>query len=266
MGTDYIMENEDEALRLELKTDASVVDSFARRAGLGPGMRVVDIACGAGLTTSILGAIAGGSGSATGIDISRERVERARALYGGDRTSFETRDFRLPMEGLGPFDFAWVRFALEYHRAEAFDIVRNISEVLAPGGTLCLIDLDYNCLSHYGMSDRLQGALSTAIRQMELMADIDPYAGRKLYSHLYRLGYAGIEVEAGAHHLIYGKLREVDEYNWGRKIEVITSNIDLELPGYSSPREFYDDFMSFFRDPSRFTYTPVIMAWGKKPG
>lgn len=265
MGTDYIMESGDEARRLEVKTDASVVESFARRAGLAQGMRVADIACGAGLTTSILAALAGSSGSATGIDISEERIGLARARYGGPRVSFERRDFRKSMAGLGPFDFAWVRFALEYHRAEAFDIVRNISDVLAPGGTLCLIDLDYNCLSHYGMPERLESALAAAVRQMELKADFDPYAGRKLYSHLYRMGYRGIEVEAGAHHLIYGELGEVDEYNWGKKIEVVSRNMDIEIPGYSGAREFREDFMAFFRDPARFTYTPVIAAWGRKP-
>jgi SAM-dependent methyltransferase len=264
MGTGYIMESAEEALRLEIKTDASVVESFATRAGLREGMRVVDVACGAGLTTTILRGLVGDSGFAVGIDSSPERIEQARARFEDDRTSFAIRDFLKPIDGLGTFDFAWVRFALEYYRAEGFEIASNVSSLLAEGGILCLVDLDHNCLNHYGIPSRLEAAIVSAMRQLEGKANFDPYAGRKLYSHLYRLGYRDIKVEAGAHHLIYGEPHEADEYNWGKKIEVLSHKLKIDLPGYSGPDEFYADFMAFFHDPGRFTYTPVISAWGRK--
>ena len=53
MATEYLMENDDENQRLEVKTKTSVVEEFAKRAGLVPGMRVVDAGCGPGLTTSV---------------------------------------------------------------------------------------------------------------------------------------------------------------------------------------------------------------------
>jgi ubiquinone/menaquinone biosynthesis C-methylase UbiE len=258
------MESADEARRLEMKTDASVVEAFATRAGLRPGMRVVDIACGSGLTTSILGGIVGETGSALGIDSSPERIDRARTLFGKDRTSFILRDIQQPLSDLGSFDFAWVRFALEYYREESFDIAHNVSSLLAEDGILCLVDLDHNGLNHYGLSPRLEEALNSAMRQMEEKANFDPYAGRKLYSHLFRMGYRDIQVAAGAHHLIYGELSEVDEFNWLKKIEVISKRIKIELPGYSGVEEFMVDFKAFFRDPGRFTYTPVISAWGRR--
>jgi ubiquinone/menaquinone biosynthesis C-methylase UbiE len=264
MGTGYLMESADEAWRLEIKTDASVVEAFAKRAGLRQGMRVVDVACGAGLTTSILRGLVGDSGSVVGVDSSPERIEQARERYEDDRTSFALRDFLMPIDDLGTFDFAWVRFALEYYRAECFDIASNVSSLLAEGGILCLVDLDHNGLNHYGIPPRLEAALAFAMLQMEEKADFDPYAGRKLYSHLYRMGYQDIRVEVEAHHLIYGELGEADEYNWGKKIEVISKRLKIDLPGYPGPEDFYDDFMSFFRDPGRFTYTPVIAAWGRK--
>jgi SAM-dependent methyltransferase len=262
----YLMESVDEARRLEMKTDASVVELSATRAGLRPGMRVVDVACGAGITSSILGGLVGDSGSVLGLDSSAERIERARAIYGDGRTSFALRDILQPLGDLVRFDFAWVRFALEYYREESFEIVRNISSLLEEGGILCLVDLDHNCLNHYGMPERLEKALLLAIKQIEEQANFDPYAGRKLYSHLYRLGYSDIEIEAGAHHLIYGELRDVDEQNWVKKIEVISRRLCIELPGYSGGEEFLADFKAFFRDPGRFTYTPVISAWGRKVG
>jgi SAM-dependent methyltransferase len=266
MGSGYIMESDDEERRLEIKTVASVVDRFARRAGLAPGMRVVDAGCGPGVTTSVLASVVGASGSALGFDIAEKRIERARAGYEGGTTSFAVRDFREPLEDLGTFDFAWVRFALEYYKAECFDIARRIAGLLPEGGILCLVDLDHNCLNHYGMPERLEAALASALRQLEAKANFDPYAGRKLYSHLYRMGFRDIKVEVGAHHVIYGELGEADEYNWGKKVEVLARKLKFDLPGYSGPEEFYEDFMAFFRDPARFTYTPVVAAWGRKAG
>lgn len=265
MAANYIMESEAEYKRLELKTDVSIVEDYARRAGLTKGMRAVDLACGPGLTTSILATIVGDSGYALGLDASAGRIERARMRYGNASTAFDTKDFLHPLEGVGAFDFAWMRFALEYYREESFDIVRNAGTLLSEGGILCLVDLDYNCLSHYGMSPRLEAAFRSAIAQLETKANFDPYAGRKLYSHLYRLGYKDIKVAAGAHHLIYGELKEPDEYNWGEKIQTLSRNLPIELPGYASVEEFQEDFMAFFRNPGRFTYTPILAAWGHKP-
>jgi SAM-dependent methyltransferase len=264
MSRAYLMENEEEIQRLERKTDAGVVAEYALRAGLKPGMRVLDLCCGAGLTTSILGELTGDTGSAVGVDFSAPRLDHARRTYGSARISFEQRDVRLPLEGLGTFDFVWVRFALEYFRAESPDIVRHIQDILNPGGIACLIDLDYNCLSHWQMPPRLETAMTVVMDQLESEGNFDPYVGRKLYSFLYTLGFGSIGAHAGAHHLIYGPVNAVDEYNWTRKIEVITQNPALQIPGYESVDEFLQDFLTFFRDPGRFTYTPVIACWGKR--
>ncbi len=92
------------------------------------------------------------------------------------------------MSHLGEFDFIWVRFVLEHYRTTSFDIVRNIAKVLKNKGILCLIDLDHNCLSHYGISPKLNNAILCIMANLEKNANFDPYSGRKLYSYLYDLG------------------------------------------------------------------------------
>ena len=126
MSSSYLMENDEEIERLERKTDAGVVERFATRAGLRRGMRVVDLCCGAGVTTAILSKLTGGRGSATGIDFSEDRINHARSRYGGKNTRFVRTDVRQPLTPEGPFNWAWVRFALEYFKNEAFDIVKNL--------------------------------------------------------------------------------------------------------------------------------------------
>jgi SAM-dependent methyltransferase len=170
------------------------------------------------------------------------------------------------LDDLGKFDFVWIRFVLEYYRTNSFDIVKNISSILKPGGILCMIDLDYNCLSHYGLSPELEKILHSGIKYLEEMENFDPYIGRKLYSFLYDLNYKNIDVDVSAHHLIFGKLRDNDSYNWMKKIEVVSKKFDFKSEegdwGYD---EFLAEFRSFFSDPRRFTYTPIISCRGEKP-
>jgi SAM-dependent methyltransferase len=176
------------------------------------------------------------------------------------------RDMHNPLDDVGEFDFAWVRFFLEYHRNNAFEIVRNITGMLKPGGILCLIDLDYNCLTHYGIPGRLEKTLQSAAKELEEKANFDPYMGRRLYSFLYDLGYEDINVDVAAHHLIFGELKDADEFNWLKKVEVASKKISYIFAEYEGGyEEFLEEFRSFFSDPRRLTYSPIISCRGRKP-
>lgn len=260
------MESRDEALRLEVKTDPSVVERQALWAGLKPGMSVADLGCGSGKTTAILHTLVQPGGKATGVDGSEKRIGHAREQYGAEGIEFECQDVLGPLDNLGKFDFVWVRFLLEYYRSNSFDVVKNISSILKPGGVLCLIDLDYNCLTHYGLSAKLERAIHSGIKVLEENANFDPYVGRKLYSFLYDLGYQDIDVEVAAHHLIFGELKDTDAFNWMKKIEVVSKKANFSFDGGTwGCEEFSLEFRDFFSDPRRFTYSPVISCRGRKP-
>ena len=261
----YIMESEEESIRLDLKTDPKTIKKQAIWAGLKPGMRVADFGCGPGKTTFFLNKLVQPNGSAVGVDISQKRINYARTHYKDKGLEFLLGDIRDPLDNLGLFDFIWVRFVLEHYRSTSFDIVKNISSVLKPGGILCLIDLDHNCLNHYGLSQRLEAALYGIMEAVEKHADFDPYAGRKLYSYLYDLGCLDIKVNLAAHHLIFGELKETDEFNWRKKVEIAGKNSDYKFEEYEGGyAEFYEEFKRFFNNPKRFTYTPVISCRGRK--
>ena len=261
---DYLMENDEESKRLDIKTDNNAVVYQAQWAGLAPGMRVVDVGCGPGKTTSALNGLVQPGGGALGIELSEKRVAFAQAHYHSDTVDFVQRDAFQPLTDLGQFDFAWVRFLLEYYRSNSFQLVRNITTILKPGGTLCLIDLDHNCLSHYGHSPRMERAVNAIVKQVEEKQNFDPYVGRKLYSYLYDLGYEDIEVRVEAHHQIFGELKYSDDFNWTKKVEVASRHYRFEEyeGGYE---EFLQEFREFFASPRRFTYTPIIFARGRKP-
>jgi ubiquinone/menaquinone biosynthesis C-methylase UbiE len=263
---EYLMESDEETLRLDLKTDPKVIEKQALWAGIKPGMRVADLGYGSGKTSYYLHKLVQPNGEIVGIDIAEDRIKYAKKHYNEKGIKYIRRDIRDPLNDLGLFDFIWVRFVLEYHRTKSFDIVKNISRILKPGGILCLIDLDYNCLSHFGLSDRLNRALQGIMKALEHAADFDPYVGIKLYSFLYDLGYKDIDASLAPHHLIFGELKETDAFNWTKKLEVAVKKSGYQFLEYKGGyEEFLEECNRFFSDPRRFTYTPVISCKGCKP-
>jgi ubiquinone/menaquinone biosynthesis C-methylase UbiE len=264
--TEYLMENNEETLRLDLKTDGKKVENQALWAGIKPGMRVADLGFGSGKTTFYLHKLVQPNGEVVGVDIAEDRIKYAKKHYRKKGIEYICRDIRKPLADLGIFDFIWVRFVLEYYRSESFDIVKNISRILKPGGIICLIDLDYNCLNHFGLSKKLKKTLHGLTKAMEENADFDPYVGIKLYSFLYDLGYQDIDVSLSPHHLIFGKLNKVDEFNWTKKVKIAVKRLGYDFKEYKGGyEEFFEEFVRFFSDPRRFTYTPLISCRGRKP-
>ena len=260
----YLMESEEETLRLELKTDVNVVRKQALWAGLKSGMRVADLGCGPGLTTSILHDLVSPNGETIGVDFSEERHKHAVSNYKTSGIEFICKDIREPLEILGSFDFIWVRFVLEYYLNGNFDIVKNIYKILKPGGILCLIDLDHNCLNHYGIPKKVENTIYNISNELQTKANFDPYAGRKLYSFLYDLNFKNIKIDIKAHHNIYGKLKETDEFNFLKKIEIAPRRIKFHFKDYIDYEEFINETRNAFRNERRFTYTPIIVCRGEK--
>lgn len=262
----YLMESDEEAYRLEIKTDPKAVQRQALWAGIAPGMRVADLGCGPGKTSYFLNQLVGSEGETIGIDNSEQRIAYAEKHYQADNLRFVLRDIRENLGDLGTFDFVWVRFVLEYYRSSFHELVEKITEIVKPGGLICLVDLDYNCLTHYGLPERLEAALQGLRKEVEKKADFDPFVGRKLYSVLYDLGYRNIDVSMEAHHLIFGELNEVDEFNWTKKVEEGGKKSGYAFKEYPGGyEEFYMEFKETFANPRRFTYTPLIICKGNRP-
>lgn len=263
----YLMDNLEEEIRLEIKTDPNAVFQEAAWCGVKPGMRVLDAGCGPGKTSSILYRMIQPGGALLGVDYAEKRIAYARKHYGGSPgLDFQVHDVRNSLDGAGQFDLIWVRFVLEYNLVESHEIVKNLTDCLKPGGCLCLIDLDHNCLSHYEMPPAMEKILFQLMAKISTDFNFDPYAGRKLYAYLYDLGYKNIDMHLIGHHLIFGKARETDIFNWTKKMELVTVKLRILFDDYPGGHEaFSNDFKTFFLDPRRFTYTPLILCKGIKP-
>lgn len=261
----YLMESDEEALRLDMKTNPEVVEDRARWAGIAKGMRVADLGCGPGKTTYHLNRLVQPNGETIGVDYSQQRLDFAEARYRDRGLTFVCRDIRDPLDDLGQFDLVWMRFVLEYYRKESFDIVRRVSGLLKPGGILCLIDVDSNFTIHYGLSPELENMLGKGMSWLVEMANFDPYAGRRLYAYLYDLGYQDIvaDLQSGA---IYGELSEKDEFNVTKKMAVIDRMPDALFEDFPGGRSgVLKELDAYVHDPRRFMYNTQVCCRGTRP-
>jgi demethylmenaquinone methyltransferase/2-methoxy-6-polyprenyl-1,4-benzoquinol methylase len=109
-----------------------------RRAGLKPGMHVLDIATGTGLVAREALAAVGPGGSVIGLDPSAGMLAQAGHL---DIPLIRALGERLPCRDAS-FDFVSMGFALR-HVADLEGLFREMKRVLKPGGHACILELTY---------------------------------------------------------------------------------------------------------------------------
>ena len=111
--------------------------SALSRAGLVPGMRVLDIGTGTGLTAREAAALVGASGSVVGVDPSAGMLERAKVPLGVSMVRGAAEAIPAPP---GEADFLAMGYALR-HVTDLSVAFREFFRVLAPCGRLCLLEI-----------------------------------------------------------------------------------------------------------------------------
>jgi demethylmenaquinone methyltransferase / 2-methoxy-6-polyprenyl-1,4-benzoquinol methylase len=107
------------------------------RAGLEPGMRVLDVGTGTGLTAREAFDLVGPAGEVTGIDPSPGMMERAKVP---PRVRLVAGTAEAIPAGTGSADFLSMGYALR-HVADLSAAFGEFMRVLAPGGRLCLLEI-----------------------------------------------------------------------------------------------------------------------------
>ena len=140
----------DELERLE--TQARIVDPVTRRfwtaAGVMPGMRVLDVGCGAGHTTVLLADMVGQHGQVVGIDNAAGAVAAARALSEGHE-NVDVVHGDPTRHGFGDrFDAVVGRYVLMF-QPDPVSFVSAVAAHARPGGVVCFHELDANGVASY---------------------------------------------------------------------------------------------------------------------
>jgi SAM-dependent methyltransferase len=136
---------EDEVARLEVQgaAIAPATRMIFTEAGIRPGMRVLDLGCGAGDAAFVAADLVGLGGSVVGLCHSPDALARARYRAGQRglaQVQFIEGDIHDPAPG-GPFDAIVERIAL-WRVPDPAEVLRRQATVLRPGGLIVAIEAD----------------------------------------------------------------------------------------------------------------------------
>jgi ubiquinone/menaquinone biosynthesis C-methylase UbiE len=167
---------------------------FTRRlleeAGIGTGMRVLDVGSGAGDVALLAAALVGLTGTVVGVDtnravlsVARERVRAAEMT----NISFIEGDINdSPVDG--PFDAIVGRLVLVY-QPDPVATLRALARLLRPGGVAAFQEFNFNpgSLATFPPTPLWQQVWEW-IRAVILRIGLDEYSGYRLYRHFQDAG------------------------------------------------------------------------------
>jgi ubiquinone/menaquinone biosynthesis C-methylase UbiE len=200
---DYVLgasEQEQERLRAQGDAVGPMTERLLRQAGVGPGMRVLDVGCGSGDVSLLLARLVGEKGEVTGIDREPRMVAAARERAqsaGLARLHFLEGDFRELASEHGPFDAAVGRLVLMY-QADPVDAVRRLARSLRPGGLVVFQEYDSTVpptsLVPLPLHERVRGWVWKTLER----SGCNVHMGFELYRVLTEAGLSAPEVRAEA--------------------------------------------------------------------
>lgn len=189
---DYVMGRTDHETR-RLMLQGEVYRPHSRHlftvAGIAPGMRVLDVGCGAGDVSLILAELVGPTGSVIGVDADPAVLEVARERARG-LPNVEFAQALLPDVALdGPVDALVGRLIL-IHLPDPVEAVRVLSRHLRPGGVVTFQDFDLKGVRTVPSTPLIAGLLDRMAEAMRA-GGADPDSGEQLY-RIFR--QAGLDV------------------------------------------------------------------------
>ena len=185
MTSKYVLGNLDsEIKRLEMQAMffEPLSLSALQNAGIGKGMRCIDVCCGSGSVTRAMAEIVGKGGHVTGLDSDKKYIDYCKTVSKLDNVDFVIDDIsKSAMLEEGTFDIVFSRFMF-VHLRDKSGAVRAMKKLLKKGGTMIIQELDHSpgsWLCH--PTDRNVEALRKAFVALLKKSGGDPLAGRKLY-------------------------------------------------------------------------------------
>ncbi|WP_327121911.1 class I SAM-dependent methyltransferase [Streptomyces sp. NBC_01341] len=196
-SSDYLLGHsptETDRLVLQARLYDPITEQVLRQAGLRPGMRVLDVGCGAGDVSFLAAEIVGPTGAVTGIDAAADVLEVARSRAVARRGSGPVARGPLSFEQTTltdinldePVDAVIGRLVLG-HLPDPVAALRYLSGLVRPGGLILFQDFD-NFPLRVEPPTPLAGAVLKAITEALTVGGTSLGAGARLYSLFHRAG------------------------------------------------------------------------------
>jgi len=162
-----------------------------RRAGLRPGMRVLDVGCGPGDVSFVVARLVGPTGTVLGIDAAAEIIEVARARAAEQSlswVSFEQATIGDIVRDQ-PFDAfdAIVGRLILMHLPAPESALRQLAALVRPGGVIAFCETDIGAVSSVPETPQFR-AVTEGILTAFRAVGLDPRFGTTLHSLFQRAG------------------------------------------------------------------------------
>ncbi len=201
-------ERELERLRLQAKLIDPITRQFLVEAGIGPGMRVLDIGSGAGDVTFLAANLVGPGGNVVGVDRSPAAIDRARArcneLSISQVTFHQSELSAMPFDE--PFDAVIGRYVLCFQPDPAA-LLRAIAKQIRPGGIVVFHEPDRE-LMHSVPPAPIYDRACRWVSETYRRSGVDVRMGIKLYPTFLA---AGLPAPTMRLHAVIGGANALDE-------------------------------------------------------
>lgn len=169
-------------------------ESFLRKSGLVPGMRILDLGCGNGEIVRRYGdIILQSEGEIVGLDVDQASVEIATQKLSdlNIKSAFYVHDIaKEPLEKYGHFDIVYCRFILS-HQSEPEKLLSDVKKCLKPNGVLVLEDVDFS--GHFcSPENRWYDEYVRIYTELGLKKGANPLIGKELYSIVTNSGFVKV--------------------------------------------------------------------------
>lgn len=210
----YALERTQEEER-RLQRQSALLDPFTNRlfaaAGIGPGMKVLDIGSGAGDVAILVAKMVGPTGQVFGVDIDAPTVETARRranAAGYTNIVYTAGDLReIPLAD--DFDAIVGRLIL-CHLPDRVAVLRRLMPHLRRGGVAAFYDLDLTVPGAAYPPTELTRSIFRWFEQGITFAGIEPAMGMQLHRVLQEAGFEDPQITVDA--LAGGTRAFLEEY------------------------------------------------------
>jgi len=183
---DYAMgrsEAETRRLTFQHQVYGPLTRRFFQAAGIGAGMKVLDIGSGAGDVALLAADLVGPQGRVVGVDMNAEILETARKrveAVGWRNVTFRSGDVRA-LDLDDDFDVVVGRFVLMYV-PEPATLVRHLTTRLVPGGLVAFHEIDF----HFPPTTIPPSSLSERFQRWAIPPPGSPGPDMRMGSNLFR--------------------------------------------------------------------------------